>query len=241
MREDGREQSLAVVVAYGVRADGVREVLGLDVINSEDVESWRGFLQGLVARGAHGVKLAIKEVLVGAGWQRCRVHFLRNLLARVPKTAMVAATILQIFQQADRAAAQAQLRQVCELLRARFPKAVEVLEAAEEEVLAFYDFPAEHWRHIKQHQPAGATQQGTQAPQRGHGDPAQPGGGPALVGGATGPAARRVARPTALLQRGVNAQARGAGRRDGDGRVRGSDRHLTGRYRRMTPKPSLRR
>src|SRR5918995_4412094 len=98
VREDGRVVSMAVIVAYGVRADGVREVLGLDVGLSEDVELWRAFLQDLVARGIRGVRLvvsdahqgltrAIREVYVGASWQRCRVHFVRNVLARVPKSA----------------------------------------------------------------------------------------------------------------------------------------------------------
>jgi len=161
IREDERVQSMAVVVAYGVRADGVREVLGMDVTPSEDLEQWRGFLESLVARGVRGVKLvvsdahpglkqAIAEVFLGAAWQRCRVHFMRNLLARVPKgaQAMVAAAARPVFQQQSRAEAQAHLTQVCQSLRQRFPKAVELLEAAEEEILAFYDFPAEHWRQI---------------------------------------------------------------------------------------------
>jgi putative transposase len=161
VREDHRVQSMAVLVAYGVRADGVREVLGVDVGQSEEVARWRSFLLSLVARGLRGVKLvisdapaglkqAIRETLVGASWQRCRVHFLRNLLARVPKTAqaMVAATVRTIFEQPDRPAAQAQLRQVCATLQARFPKVVDRLTEAEEEVLTFYDFPAAHWRQV---------------------------------------------------------------------------------------------
>jgi putative transposase len=161
VREGGRVVSLAVIVAYGVRADGVREVLGLDVGLSEDVALWRAFLQGLVARGVRGVRLvisdahqglkqAIREVFVGASWQRCRVHFLRNLLARVPKSAqaMVAATVRTIFQQPDRRAAQEQLARVVEMLQERFPHAVALLVEAEEEVLTFYDFPAEHRRQI---------------------------------------------------------------------------------------------
>ena len=161
VREDGRVQSMAVVIAYGVRRDGVREVLGLEVVNSEDLEVWRAFLQGLVARGVREVKLvisdahpglkqAIKEVFVGAGWQRCRVHFLRNLLSRVPKAAqaMVAATVRPIFHQQSREAAQEMLRQVCLTLGPRFPKVVELLEGGEEEILSFYDFPSEHWRQI---------------------------------------------------------------------------------------------
>jgi putative transposase len=161
VREGGRVQSQAVVVAYGIRGDGVREVLAFDVLASEGLEVWREFLQGLVARGvrevrlvtsdAHqGLKRAIAEVLLGASWQRCRVHFLRNVLGQVPKSAqpMVGATVRTIFEQESRARAQTQLRQVCTTLDARFPKVVALLTAAEEEVLTFYDFPREHWRQI---------------------------------------------------------------------------------------------
>jgi putative transposase len=161
VRDGGRVVSMAVVVAYGVRADGVREVLGLDVGLSEDVEFWRSFFQSLVARGLRGVQLvisdahaglkrAIAEVFVGAAWQRCRVHFMRNLLARVPRKAqaMVAAAVRPIFQQADRTAAQRQLREVCTALETQFPHAVALLEEAEEEIFTFYDFPAEHRRQI---------------------------------------------------------------------------------------------
>jgi transposase-like protein len=161
VREDHRGQSMAVVIAYGVRADGVREVLGVDIGLSEDVVLWREFLQGLVARGVRGVKVVIsdahpglqqaaKEVFLGAGWQRCRVHFMRNLLARVPRSAqaMVAATVRTIFDQPDRAAAEAQLLHVVEALQDRFHEAMQLLLDAEGEILTFYDFPAEHRRQI---------------------------------------------------------------------------------------------
>jgi transposase-like protein len=161
VREDHRVQAMAVVIAYGVRADGVREVLGLDIGLTEDVVVWRAFLQGLVARGVRGVKLvisdahpglkqAVKEVFLGAGWQRCRVHFMRNLLARVPKSAqaMVAATVRTIFDQPDRAAAEAQLLQVVEALQDRFPAVTQFLLETEGEILTFYDFPPEHHRQI---------------------------------------------------------------------------------------------
>jgi putative transposase len=151
----------SLVVAYGVRADGVREVLGVDIGLSEDVVLWREFLQTLVARGVRGVKLVIsdahpglkqaaKEVFLGAGWQRCRVHFMRNLLARVPKSAqaMVAATVRTIFDQPDRMAAEAQLLHVVEALQDRFHEAMQLLLDAEGEILTFYDFPAEHRRQI---------------------------------------------------------------------------------------------
>ena len=96
VREDERVQSMAVVIAYGIRSDGVREVLALDVSTAEDLEHWRGFLQDLVARGVRGVKLvtsdahpglkrAIAEVFLGAGWQRCRVHFVRNPWQECPR------------------------------------------------------------------------------------------------------------------------------------------------------------
>jgi putative transposase len=161
VREDGRVLSMAVISAHGVRADGVREILGVDVGLSEDAVLWREFLQGLLARGLRGVQLvtsdahrglkqAIAEVFVGAAWQRCRVHFLRNLEAHVPKTAqqLVAAAVRPIFHQDDRAAAQAQLAQVCATLKERFPKVVTLLTEAEEEVFTFYDFPVEHRRQI---------------------------------------------------------------------------------------------
>jgi len=161
VREDNRVQSMAVVVAYGVRADGVREVRGLDVGLSEDVVLWRAFMQGLVARGLRGVKLVIsdahvglkqasKEVFLGAAWQRCRVHVMRNILARVSKTAqaMVAATVRTIFAQPDRAAAETQLLHVIEALQARFPTVVQLLLDAEGEVLAYDDVPPEHRRQI---------------------------------------------------------------------------------------------
>jgi putative transposase len=161
VREGGRVVSMAVIVAYGVRADGIREVLGIDVGPSEDVAVWRTFLQGLVARGVRGVKLvtsdahpglkqAIAEVFVGAAWMRCRVHFMRNVLARTSKSAqaMVAATVRTIFEQPDRAAAAAQLRHVCDILATRFTAVVQLVEGAESEILTFYDFPAEHRRQV---------------------------------------------------------------------------------------------
>lgn len=148
VREDGRVVSMAVVIAYGVRADGVREVLGLDVGLREDVAHWRAFFQSLNGRGLRGVQLvvsdareelkqAIREVFVGASWQRCRVHFMRNVLAVVAKSAqaMIAATVRTIVQQADRPGAEAQVRHVCDTLQARFPKVVRLLEEAEADIL----------------------------------------------------------------------------------------------------------
>jgi transposase-like protein len=161
VREGGRVVSMAVIVAYGVRADGIREGLGIDVGPSEDVAVWRTCLQGLVARGARGVTLvtsdahpglkqAITEVVVGAAWMRCRVHCMRNVLARVSKSAqaMVAATVRTIFEQPDRASAAAPLRHVCDGLATRLPAVVQLVEEAEGEILTFYAFPVEHRRQV---------------------------------------------------------------------------------------------
>lgn len=161
VRDQGRVVSKAVVLAVGVRATGEREVLGLDVGPSEDGAFWLQFLRGLVARGLAGVQLVISDaheglkaavaaVLHGAAWQRCRVHFVRNALALVPKAAapMVAATIRTVFVQPDAPSAREQWRRVADGFRPRFPRLAELLDAAEADVLAYLAFPAEHWRQI---------------------------------------------------------------------------------------------
>src|SRR6266581_4355110 len=158
--------SMAVVLAIGVRSSGEREVLGLDVGPSEDGAFWLGFLRGLSARGLSGVQLvtsdahgglkaAIAAVLQGASWQRCRVHFVRNVLALVPRSAaeMVAATIRTVFAQPDPSGAREQWRKVADGLRARFPRAASLLDEAEEDVLAYLAFPREHWRQIWSNNP----------------------------------------------------------------------------------------
>ena len=166
VRQDGPVVSLAVVIAIGVRATGEREVVGLDVGASEDGACWLQFLRGLVARGLGGVKLvvsdaheglkgAIAAALHGAGWQRCRVHFLRNALALVPKSAaeMVAATIRTVFVQPDAASTQEQWRRVADGLRGQFPKLAELMDDSEADVLAYTAFPREHWRQIWSNNP----------------------------------------------------------------------------------------
>ena len=165
-RDDGRVVSLAVVIAIGVRASGEREVLGLDVGPSEDGAFWLQFLRALVARGLGGVRLvvsdahqglkgAIAAVLQGASWQRCRVHFVRNALALVPKSAaqMVAATIRTVFAQPDAASAREQWRRVADGFRARHPRLAELLDEAEPDVLAYLAFPPAHWRQIWSNNP----------------------------------------------------------------------------------------
>lgn len=166
VREAGRIVSVATVVATAVNADGHREILGLDAFTAEDGAAWTSFLRGLVARGlagvhlvisdAHpGLKAAIAAVLPGAGWQRCRTHFMRNLLSRVPKSAqaLVASYVRTIFAQPDAATTRRQHASVVGELTARFPKAAELLEEAREDLLAFTAFPPSLWKQIWSNNP----------------------------------------------------------------------------------------
>jgi putative transposase len=160
-RHNHRIVSRAVVVATAVTADGNREVLGVDVGDSEDEVFWTAFLRGLKDRGLSGVRLVISDahaglkasiarVFNGASWQRCKVHCMRNLLGTVPSASkeMVAATVRTIFAQPDAAATRSQLRDVVGLLEPRFPKAAKLLEDAEVDVTAYTAFPRAHWRKI---------------------------------------------------------------------------------------------
>jgi putative transposase len=160
-RVDGRVVSRAVVIATGVTADGGREVLGLDVGDSEDGAFWTAFLRSLKARGLAGVQLvisdahtglkqAISAVIAGAGWQRCRVHFLRNVLARVPKSSaeMVAAAIRTIFAQPTGTEVVDQLNKVAAMLAPKFPQVAAMLDDAREDLTAFTAFPVAHWRKL---------------------------------------------------------------------------------------------
>jgi putative transposase len=160
-RVRGRVVSRAVVIATGVTATGDREVLGVEVGDSEDGAFWTAFCRGLRARGLRGVQLVISDhhlglkaaigaVFVGAAWQRCRVHFMRNVLARVPKASadMVAAAIRTIFAQPDAAHVRSQLDEVARMLEAQFPDVAVMLRDAAEDLLAFTGFPVAHWRKI---------------------------------------------------------------------------------------------
>jgi transposase-like protein len=160
-RVRGRVVSRAVVIATGVTATGDREVLGIDVGDSEDGAFWTAFLKGLRARGLSGVELVISDhhlglkqaigaVFVGAAWQRCRVHFMRNVLSKVPKASaeMVAAAVRTIFAQPDGQHVRAQLDEVARMLDAKFPDVAAMLRDACEDLLAFTAFPIAHWRKI---------------------------------------------------------------------------------------------
>ncbi|MCZ7456124.1 IS256 family transposase [Streptomyces sp. WMMC940] len=158
--------SQAVVIATGITEDGGREVLGLMVGDSETEAFWSEFLRSLRERGLSGVRLviadhhsglvkAVRKVMLGAGYQRCRVHFLRNVFAVIPKDSaeMVAATIRTVFAQPDAAAVRAQLDTVADMLGRQFPKVRSMLLEAKEDLTAFADFPDRHWKKIQSTNP----------------------------------------------------------------------------------------
>ena len=160
-RVNGRVVSQAVVIATGVSAEGRREVLGSKVGDSENTVFWTGFLRDLRERGLGGVQLvisdhhrglinAINTVFLGAAWQRCRVHFMRNVLARVTKgeSAMVAAAIRTIFAQPTGAMVRDQVEVVAAMLEDKLPAVAAMLREAREEITAFADFPEAHWPKI---------------------------------------------------------------------------------------------
>jgi transposase-like protein len=165
-REDGRIANIAVIVAIGVNDDGHREVLGVDIVTTENEAAWSAFLRELVARGLSGVKLvisdaheglklAIGKVLHGASWQRCRTHFMRNLLCKVPKSAqsLVATLVRGIFAQSDADQVWAVYAQVVEKLEEKFAEAAKLLDHAGADLLAFSAFPKEHWKQIWSNNP----------------------------------------------------------------------------------------
>jgi transposase-like protein len=166
VREGGRIVNVACVLATAVSAEGTREILDLDVHTSEDGAGWTAFLRGLVARGLSGVRLVISDAhpglvdaiassLPGASWQRCRTHFVRNLLTKVPKAAQpfVASAVRSIFDQPDAATTREQHGRVTDQLAERFGEAAELLEEAEPDILAFTSFPEAHWRQIRSNNP----------------------------------------------------------------------------------------
>ncbi|MGH3407194.1 MAG: IS256 family transposase [Terriglobales bacterium] len=166
VREGGRTVNVHALIATAVNADGRREILGIEVASSEDGAGWLAFLRGLVARGLSGVALvtsgchqglrdAIASVLPGAAWQRCRTHYHRNLLTRVPKSAQpwVSTLVRTIFEQPDAASVRAQHAQVVTALEAKFPQAAAHLDEARDDILAFTAFPREVWRQIWSNNP----------------------------------------------------------------------------------------
>ena len=165
VRRAGRIVSTAIVIAIGVNGDGRREVLGLDICPSEADTFWGEFLRKLARRGLRGVKLLISDAheglkaaaakVLGASWQRCRVHFMRNALAHANKNGrrVVSAFIATAFAQGSADAAGKQWRNVADQLRAKLPKLAALLDEAEVDVLAFMSFPREHWDKISSTNP----------------------------------------------------------------------------------------
>jgi transposase-like protein len=166
VREGGRTVTVHCLVATGVNAGGCREILGVDVTSSEDGAGWLAFLRSLVARGLSGVRLVISDdhaglvnaiaaVLPGAGWQRCRTHYHRNLLTRVPKSAQpwVSTLVRTIFEQPDAKSVRAQHAHVVAALAAKIPAAAAHLDEARDDILAFTAFPHEVWRQIWSNNP----------------------------------------------------------------------------------------
>jgi putative transposase len=157
VRQAGRIVSVAVTIAVGVNTDGRREVLGLDIGLSEAETFWTGFLRKLARRGLRGVKLVISDAHEGikaavakvfnASWQRCTVHFMRNIAAHTGRKGkrVVAALIATAFAQPDAKAAKTQFRAVADQIRPKVPKLAELMDQAETDVLAYMDFPQQHW------------------------------------------------------------------------------------------------
>ena len=161
VRQNHRVVSLALVIAVGVDEQGERHLLGFDLGGSEEEAFWLAFLRSLVKRGlkhvqlvisdAHeGLKSALSQVFTGASWQRCRVHFMRNLLARIPHKdkKAVADAVRLIFDQPSQQSAVDQLRLLAEKMDPIYPNAAALLLEAEADILAYKSFPNEHWRRI---------------------------------------------------------------------------------------------
>ena len=166
VRDGGRVVSKALIVAYAVRSDGYRTILGCELAETESRATYKAFLRGLKDRGLKGVKLvisdahvglrdAIEEEMLGAVWQRCCVHFMRNMAGHVAKKDRDALlTVLRsIFAQESQAQARARLSEAADALDKRMPKVAELLVEAEEEILAYMSFPAAHWRQIRSTNP----------------------------------------------------------------------------------------
>lgn len=165
-RDNGRIVSKAVFVAVGVNGDGEREVLGVSIAHKEMASSWRSFIASLVERGLDGVQLVISDaheglrqaipaVINGVTWQRCYVHFIRNVLSHVPKKAqgLIAATLRNVFHQTDAPLARQAMTKVIELLDDKYPNVARLVEEAQHDVLAYFQFPEAHRKQIRSTNP----------------------------------------------------------------------------------------
>jgi transposase-like protein len=160
VRRGGRIVSVAAIIAVGVNADGRREVLGLEIGTSEAEPIWTEFLRKLTRRGLRGVKLVVSDAhesiktavskVLNATWQRCRVHFMRNALAHAGKSGrrVVSAFIATAFAQETPEAASTQWRNVADQIRPKVPKLANLMDEAENDVLAYMTFPKQHWSKL---------------------------------------------------------------------------------------------
>ncbi len=165
VRDGGRVRRKCVVIAHAVHESGRREIIGLDVGEAETEAFWREFLRSLVKRGLTGVQLAISDAhpglkaalatVLGCAWQRCTVHFLRDCLghARKDQHGLLGALIRPIFAAEAGEEARGRLGEAVSQLERALPKVAALLEDAEEDILAFYAFPTEHWRKLRSTNP----------------------------------------------------------------------------------------
>jgi transposase-like protein len=166
IRVNNLVQSQAVVAAYGVKDDGNRDLIGLEIFNTESLESWSTFFRSLIDRGLTGVRLvisdahaglikAIETIFVGASWQRCKVHFMRNILAHVPQKRKeeFAADLKRIWQQSNREDANALVDKLVEKWETSCSQAIATLINGIDDALSYLDFPEEHWRKISSTNP----------------------------------------------------------------------------------------
>ena len=163
----GEVKNVSVLVAIGVDQDGCRQVLGVQEGAKEDKESWTRFLRYLKSRGLQGVKLFVSDKCLGlvesladfypkAQWQRCVVHFYRNVFTAVPKGRVkeVAAMLKAIHAQEDRQAAEEKITAVTKKLKGmKLSNAAKIVEDGAKETLSYYDFPSQHWRSIRTNNP----------------------------------------------------------------------------------------
>ena len=165
VREAGGVRQKCLVIAYAVHESGRREVIGLDVGECESESFWREFLRGLRARGLSGVRLCVSDAhpglkaaiaqVLGVPWQRCTVHFLRDMLGHVAKAQqpMIATAIRQVLQAASGVEARERLAEIAERLQSPAPKVARLLEEAQPDILAFFDLPREHWSKLRSTNP----------------------------------------------------------------------------------------
>jgi transposase-like protein len=165
VRDRGHVRSKALVVAYAVHESGRREVIGIDLGEVETEAFWVEFLRDLKARGLQGVRLAVSDHheglkaaiarILDCPWQRCTVHFVRNMHGHCRRSdrGLVSAALREIFDAEGLEQAKARLGEVLERFRGPLPKVAELLEAAEDDLLAFYRFPAAHWSKLRSTNP----------------------------------------------------------------------------------------